>query len=94
MELKDAVKTAKSIIIDLFADEDIDQVGLEEVVYSPTSETWKVTIGFRRPWTKRTTGGLLSGGSSGVAARWYKQVELSQGGELRAVTDRELSAAA
>ncbi len=92
MEAMDAAKVAKAVIIDLFADEEIDQVGLEEVAYSAASDTWKATIGFRRPWTKREPGWLPS--ASGVPARWYKQVELSQDGQLRAVTDREPSAAA
>ena len=50
MEVKAAVKIAKTHIADLFADEDIANVGLEEVEYSDALHRWIVTIGFSRPW--------------------------------------------
>lgn len=95
MNLKEAVVAAKSAIIDLFGDEGISEVGLEEVVYDEQSATWRVTIGFRRPWTK-TDDGPLSGLTSAFRqTRWYKVVTLAAAdGSFLGVTDHELRRAA
>ena len=52
MDVKEAVKRAKAFISDLFADEDIRDLGLEEVEYDEASREWRVTIGFTRPWDR------------------------------------------
>lgn len=50
MDVKEAVQTAKKYVAELFTDETITNVGLEEVVFDDTSNNWEVTIGFSRPW--------------------------------------------
>ena len=50
MDVKEAVQTAKKYITELFTDEKITNVGLEEVKFDDTSNNWEVTIGFSRPW--------------------------------------------
>lgn len=50
MDVKEAVRTAKNYIAELFTDETITNVGLEEVKFDDTSNNWEVTIGFSRPW--------------------------------------------
>lgn len=52
MKVKEAVALAKEHIGDLFADEDISHVGLEEVEFDEDRSMWKVTIGFSRPWQR------------------------------------------
>ena len=46
MDVKEAVRTAREYVVDLFQDENIINVGLEEVVFEEVSAVWKITIGF------------------------------------------------
>jgi hypothetical protein len=50
MEVKDAVKEAKSYILNLLEDEGIFNLGLEEVDFNDAERVWDVTLGFSRPW--------------------------------------------
>lgn len=50
MDVKEAARTARAYIADLFADENVQHVGLEEVKFDDVSEIWNITIGFSRPW--------------------------------------------
>lgn len=50
MDVKEAVQTAKKYVAELFTDEKITNVGLEEVEFNDTSNKWEITIGFSRPW--------------------------------------------
>ena len=49
MDVREAARTAKAYIVDVFADEDIDEVGLEEVDFDDRSNLWKITVSFLRP---------------------------------------------
>lgn len=49
MDVREAARTAKTYIANVFADEDIDEVGLEEVDFDDRSNLWKITISFLRP---------------------------------------------
>ncbi len=55
MDMIEAVQKAKKYINEIFADENIDHLGVEEVVFDNDNkeETWKITIGFFRPWHQR-----------------------------------------
>jgi len=48
MLTKQAVQIAKTYVNDIFNEENIRDVGLEEV--KKEGDTWVVTIGFLRPW--------------------------------------------
>ena len=50
MNVKEAAKLAKEYVADLFADEGIANVGLEEIQLGSDGHFWKVTVGFSRPW--------------------------------------------
>ena len=49
MDVREAARTAKTYIADVFAEEDIDELGLEEVDFDDRSNLWKITISFLRP---------------------------------------------
>ncbi len=53
MDVKEAVRTAKDYLADLYIDEEIVNVGLEEVRYDYDTDKWHITIGFSRPWDRR-----------------------------------------
>ena len=50
MDVKDAVTIAKNWVHEILADEDVQNVGLEEVEYDSNEGVWDVTIGFSRRW--------------------------------------------
>lgn len=56
MDVKLAVDLAKKYVKDLFENEGIFDVGLEEVEFDDRAQKWNVTIGFSRPWDKPVTG--------------------------------------
>ena len=89
MEVKEAVKTAKEYIIDLFGDEAITGVGLEEVDLDMGSSDWRITIGFYRPLSQRGTLTTVFGKQH--EARSYKVVSINKhSGNVSSVTDRVL----
>lgn len=50
MDVKQAVQTAKNYVSNLYDEENIMNIGLEEVEFDSHSEEWRVTVGFSRPW--------------------------------------------
>ena len=56
MDVKEAAKLAKEYVADLFAEEGIDNVGLEEIELGDDRQFWEVMVGFSRPWDR---GGLM-----------------------------------
>ena len=93
MGAKEAVRTAKDYIEDVFAEESIARVGLEELEFRPDDAVWEVTIGFRRSWKPeafRPSEGfpLLSRPKS---RRIYKTVCVRTDGQVVAVKHRDVS---
>ena len=89
MDVKQAVATAKQHIAELFAEEEILNLGLEEVEWDELEKSWRITIGFSRPWN-RNVGSVLSGENS----RSYKIVILNdEDGRVLSVKDWNISKA-
>ncbi len=90
MDVKEAVGTAKSYVIDLFADEGITDVGLEEVVFEEVAGDWKVTVGFSRRWNQ--INGIAAALAPGVRNRSYKVIRIrDQDSRVISLTDRQLA---
>ena len=88
MDVKEAARLAKEYVIDLFADEGISNVGLEEIELK-SDQVWEVTVGFSRPWDH---GGLatISLGQRGLR-RSFKVLHIdSHNGNIASVKDRIL----
>ena len=89
MDLQEAVATAKQFVSDLFRDEDIAHLGLEEVQFDEQAKAWHVTVGFSRPWQ------INSSLTAAVTAKVYrersfKEVDVSdETGTVISITDRE-----
>ena len=49
MDVKSAITVAKEYARTVFADEDMKNLGVEEVDYDEYTKTWKITLGFSRP---------------------------------------------
>ncbi|MGX9727141.1 MAG: hypothetical protein ACTFAK_07430 [Candidatus Electronema sp. VV] len=92
MDVKEAVKLAKKHVLDLFADENITNLGLEEVEYNEIGREWIVTLGFSRPWDEpRNT--LASLAQASTPHRSYKIVRINNQSEsVRCIKNREVPA--
>ncbi len=90
MDVKEAVRTAKDYIAELFDGEEITFVGLEEVVYNEDSNNWKITIGFSRPWNNRNAYAARVGDLRTL--RSYKVICINDdSGRVESLTDRMLN---
>ena len=54
MNVQDAVRLAKDYVTDVFVEEQITNVGLEEIEFNESRNRWEITIGFSRPWDYQT----------------------------------------
>ena len=91
MEVKEAAQMAKEYLIDLFAGEEITNVGLEEVEFDNMSNDWKITIGFSRPWDQNK--GFITALGESRPARSYKVIRISDtGSHVVSLKDRLLTA--
>ena len=89
MNVKEAARLAKDYVADLFAEEAINNVGLEEIELGSDRRFWEVTIGFSRPWDH---GGLatVTLGQKGLR-RSYKVLLIDDDdGTVASVKDRIL----
>ena len=55
MDVKEAIQTARICIADVFANEGITQLNLEEAVQDRDTQEWRITFRFTRTWGKRNT---------------------------------------
>lgn len=89
MDVKQAVTLAKQHVAELFLQEGIANLGLEEVEYDDSHDVWRVTVGFSRAWDQM--------GAIGVAAglrrnRTYKIVSIAdKDGTILSVKHREIA---
>ena len=89
MDVKEAAKLAKDYVADLFAEEGIGNLGLEEIELEADGCHWVVTVGFSRPWDQ---GGLaaITLGQRGLR-RSFKVLRIdSQTSTVESVKDRIL----
>ena len=88
MNVKEAVRVAQEYITDIFAEEDIMNVGLEEVDFDHCADVWKITVGFSRPWDRV---GVRNAVVQGLKhpPRSYKVVSIvKEDGHVKSVRDR------
>ncbi len=92
MQAKEAVRAAKGWIVDLFDEEDISDVLLEEIVRRDESPPgWRVTIGFNRPNPVRAANSPVIAALSPPRNRVYKVVAIADhDGRVVSVEDRLL----
>lgn len=87
LNVKEAVTVAKVHVLDLFAEENISNLGLEEVEYNDNTEEWFITLGFSRPWDEPNNT-LASLAQSTVPQRSYKIVRIADDGTVKGVSNR------
>jgi hypothetical protein len=93
MQVKEAVSLAKRYIQEVFTDEKIDNIGLEEVEFDDKSNIWSITIGFSRPWDEGAGPFAAQLAASGMVPRRrdYKVVRIGDGDKkMVSVKNRDL----
>ena len=91
MDVKDAVHKAKEFLVDLLADEDPSNIGLEEVEYDDQERAWLVTLGFSRPWNS-TRNTLTSITGESAVKRAYRTLKISdETGKVASIKRRDFA---
>ena len=95
MDVKKAVQTARKYVTDVFADDEITYVALEEVEFAEGPNVWRITLSFLRPTGTVSSMELiapaLSRGEN--VRRSYKIVNVDNvSGRVTSVKHRELKA--
>jgi hypothetical protein len=75
MEVKEAISLAKQYVRDVFSEETITNIGLEELEFDDDKDIWSITLGFSRPWQSQYTASALAALAS--PRRDYKVVTIS-----------------
>ncbi len=89
MDVKEAVQIAKTYVTELFSNEGVWNVGLEEVEFDDASNVWNVTVGFSRAWDRPPTpiAAIAQGASP---PRSYKLVRINDAArQVISVKNRE-----
>ena len=93
MDMKQAARTAKKYLTDLLSDEEISNVGVEEVEFDESAQEWRITVGFSRPWDRKNA--VLTALGEERHGRAYKVIRIDyDDGEVMSVRDRVLPASA
>lgn len=91
MDVKEAVEKAKTYVAELFSDERITNLGLEETEHDPAGGKWRITLAFSRPWnTPRTRAQEILDNLGAVSSlrRSYKVITISEDGEVLSMKSR------
>ena len=92
LDVKDAVSVAFKYVQDLFSQDGIVNLGLEEVEYDPHEDAWSVTVGFSRPWDLPARNGVLVPINPTSPRRDYKVVRVDANtGNVDSVKNRTVS---
>jgi hypothetical protein len=75
MEVKEAIALARQYVKDVFSDEQLNDIGLEELEFDDDKDIWSITLGFSRPWQASATQNALAALVS--PRRDYKVVRIS-----------------
>lgn len=89
MEMREAVRIAKSFVADMLESERVTDIGLEEIDRTGKSDVWRVTIGFSRPWDDRP-GGMAAITGQSRPTRSYRVITVDgKTGSVFSMRDRE-----
>jgi hypothetical protein len=90
IDVKEAVRRAKSFVAQLFKEEGLINLGLEEIEHDDGAGAWKVTLGFSRPWNTQR-GPLTDLVGDAAAGRSYKVVTVrDEDGEVTSIKLRDV----
>lgn len=96
MDVKEAAQTARKYVADVFAEDEISYIALEEVEFNDASDVWAITLSFLRPTGTMNNLDIIAPGLSRGenVRRSYKIVNVDdQSGRVISVKHRALKAA-
>lgn len=85
MDAKEAVAAAKNYISELYEDEHISHLGLEETKHDERKGNWLITLSFSRSWNRprsKAQETLEALGATPSLNRSYKVVEVAGDGHI------------
>lgn len=89
MDVKEIVRTALEHTSEMFHDENISNLGLEEVEYDESQGEWIVTVGFSRPWDYPKTVFAQLQQTGGHPRRDYKVLRIRESdGQVLSIKNR------
>jgi uncharacterized protein YdeI (YjbR/CyaY-like superfamily) len=91
MDVKEAIAMAKNYVKDVYSEEEVTNLGLEEVEHASQAGHWVVTLGFSRPWnTPRTRAQevLENLGAVSPLKRSYKVITIADDGTVLSMKSR------
>ena len=91
MDVKEAIEKAKKYVNDIYADEQLINLGLEEVEHHLAAGNWIITLAFSRPWnTPRTRAQevLENLGAVSSLKRSYKVITMANDGTVLSMKNR------
>jgi hypothetical protein len=91
MDEKEAVAAAKRFVSDIYAGEQVTNLGLEEIEHIVSGGNWVVTLGFSRPWnTPRTRAQevLENLGAVSSLRRSFKVITIAEDGTILSMKNR------
>ena len=97
MDVKEAIAAAKNYINEVYADEQVTNLGLEEVEHGLGGTNWVITLGFSRPWnTPRTRAQEVLENLGAVTSlkRSYKVITIADDGTVLSMRNRAKADAA
>jgi hypothetical protein len=97
MDVKEAIAAAKKYVNEIYADEQVTNLGLEEVEHALGDSKWVITLGFSRPWnTPRTRAQevLENLGAVSSLKRSYKVITIADDGTILSMKNRARADAA
>jgi hypothetical protein len=97
MDVKDAIRIAKDYVNEVFADEHVTNIGLEETEVDADTGHWIITLAFSRPWnTPRTRAQevLENLGAVSSLRRSFKVITVADDGHVISMKNRVRAEAA
>ncbi len=91
MDMKEAIRKAKDYVKDVYAGEEVTNLGLEEVEHALVAGNWVVTLSFSRPWnTPRTRAQEVLENLGAVSAlkRSFKVITIADDGTVLSMKNR------
>jgi hypothetical protein len=91
MDVKDAVRAAKSWLEQTLSEEAPFNIGLDEVEYDDAAKVWRITLGFSRPWDKKENAFTVIAGGSSSPVRSYRIISVDDNSGAVLSMKRQLS---
>jgi uncharacterized protein YdeI (YjbR/CyaY-like superfamily) len=91
MDVTEAISRAKQYLQEVYANEQLTNLELEEVEHAAVAGNWMITLGFSRPWnTPRTRAQevLENLGAVSPLKRSYKVITMTDDGTILSMKNR------